>query len=1159
MTIIISLQNIQDSKINYIIGNIIITYDNYHFTITDNDVVTNIYEKIEPNVIFIENNIYWKYKESIIIPYYYNDLWMKIIYILNICGYNDFHIIQSTYYDKNMFIQNKQLFDKDKLLQVYMSNMFIKVIPNITIDDYDTTLPSSFKRSICCDIPLYDYLFSEKHSNVYEENCRYISNHDIKVISKTPEYMLSYIYEHIYSNLVDDTFLSRIRFDFVNTFHTLPINIKDYEELYKYYNFNLHVYTLLHNTHYDEVCGFIHFLLYENEKFLMNVPKGFNYETYITLNSDVKTFETPRDVIRHFILQGITEQRNIFILPPRFDWNMYIKLNNLQFSSKYESEYHYLTFGKKSGLLSMDLLPLTFDINMYSRSNNLLNVSNIEIIKHYFNHNNAINSSILDTFVAQDYISINPDLTILNEKSDEEVKKHFINYGIFENRLCAIQKVNFSKKILLMCHVGNVDVFKKIEQYINNAIDSNCDKYNFHVVINIINTLLEEDINYIVGKYSRNKCVEIKINRDFGFDIGSFFLYLKKCKQENITFDYIIKIHTKTSDEERNKLIKPILGSVNRIHCILELFEHETIGLVGSQNCMFYNHDKLAIHNFNHLSYLIKKYGLNISSQKIVQFIGGTVFWLRFSILQKYFFNHNFDCIINELNDENTFDWNWYICANKSLFSSLKMVTNCIDAKNHYESNKLHNNISGNLFHAIKYKTKSNKLRDAMIEHAYERLFSYMVEDSNYKQHFLPIESLVDKYNIIPVPIIFPQFHQIPENDKFWGEGFTEWTMLNKTPKNYLGNELQTPHNDIRQYNILDDTYIEWCEKTWKKFLISTVIYYHYWFDDNKKVMYKPIEKLRDENKPNINFCLSWATETWSNRFDGQHSNILIKQEYGNENSWKLHIDYLITFFKHKNYVKIDNKPIFMIYRPLDMPFETYEAMMKIFNEQTIIHGFNGVYIILYYNNCGNLNDYELFNKSKWTCAMMDFNPNYTNTKSFLSYQLHDETVPIFKDDTYDERTYLNYNIDVQNAVNAGKINNGYEHYKNISVSERKSRLYKSSLADICKCYDLIENEPRKHDNQLYSTMMGWDNSPRRDITKSNGIKVTIFLGESPYIFKQHIKRMVLKILKNPNNNINWLVLNAWNEWNEQTCLEPSLKYKYAFLDAIKSVFEEYY
>ena len=105
-------------------------------------------------------------------------------------------------------------------------------------------------------------------------------------------------------------------------------------------------------------------------------------------------------------------------------------------------------------------------------------------------------------------------------------------------------------------------------------------------------------------------------------------------------------------------------------------------------------------------------------------------------------------------------------------------------------------------------------------------------------------------------------------------------------------------------YNILDDTHIKFTEETLKKYSIPFLCYYHYWFKGHK-VMYQPIELIRDESKPNINYCLFWANETWSSRWDGLENQILLKQEYGNKNDWLEHINYLITFFKDPKYIKL--------------------------------------------------------------------------------------------------------------------------------------------------------------------------------------------------------------------------------------------------------------
>jgi hypothetical protein len=291
------------------------------------------------------------------------------------------------------------------------------------------------------------------------------------------------------------------------------------------------------------------------------------------------------------------------------------------------------------------------------------------------------------------------------------------------------------KNILLLCHIGSISTFKKMEQYVQNVIDSNTTHIKFNVVLSAVNTLSENDLNYIKMRFPSLKLL---VNPDFGFDIGSFFMYLQKCKDENIHYDYIIKIHTKTSDINRERLIKPLLGSVNIIHYIVDLFNNKTIGLIGSQSMMFYNHNEIAVNNNNHLSYLIKRFNLSISPKESVQFIGGTMFWMRFSIFEKTLFNYDFNTITSELNHEHSFDWNWYLLSNKKVVNELLNINNKLDAENHYNENCKSKNISGNLFHAIKHKTRSLQIRDGMIEHAYERLFSYITVDFGYKQVFLP-------------------------------------------------------------------------------------------------------------------------------------------------------------------------------------------------------------------------------------------------------------------------------------------------------------------------------------------------------------------------------------------------------------------------------------
>jgi hypothetical protein len=293
------------------------------------------------------------------------------------------------------------------------------------------------------------------------------------------------------------------------------------------------------------------------------------------------------------------------------------------------------------------------------------------------------------------------------------------------------------KNILGICHIGSANTFVKMEKYIHNLLNINAAYVNYSITIiaALISTLSAEFVTYIKLKYPQIIFIETP---NAGFDIGSFFHILKYCKENKLEFDYVIKVHTKSIDEWREQMLNSIAGSTNCIHHILKTFEEPTIGLIcdGTMECI--NDGSPANKNYAHLKYLIEKFNINISPNANVRFAGGTMFWVRYSILKKIFWGYDFNNILEEFNSLDTFDWNWYKFANRHTIAAreINAMNNKEDAHKHYLQYGKPNNLSPNLFHAIKYNTRSEKLRDGMIEHAYERFFSYMVVSLNYTQYF---------------------------------------------------------------------------------------------------------------------------------------------------------------------------------------------------------------------------------------------------------------------------------------------------------------------------------------------------------------------------------------------------------------------------------------
>lgn len=211
------------------------------------------------------------------------------------------------------------------------------------------------------------------------------------------------------------------------------------------------------------------------------------------------------------------------------------------------------------------------------------------------------------------------------------------------------------------------------------------------------------------------------------------------------------------------------------------------------------------------------------------------------------------------------------------------------------------------------------------------------------------------------ITMYLPQFHRTKENDEWWGEGFTEWTAVRKAKPLFEGHCQPRKPEDNNYYNLLDKTVMEWQAGLMKTYGIDAQCIYHYWFKDGRRILEKPAENLLLWKDIDMPFCFCWANETWARSwsnlantniwaesFEGNRETkdkgILLEQQYGEEQQWREHYDYLSAFFRDKRYLKKDNKPIFVIYRTELMP--CFEEMMAKWKEWAIQDGFPGLYIV---------------------------------------------------------------------------------------------------------------------------------------------------------------------------------------------------------------------
>ena len=360
--------------------------------------------------------------------------------------------------------------------------------------------------------------------------------------------------------------------------------------------------------------------------------------------------------------------------------------------------------------------------------------------------------------------------------------------------------------------------------------------------------------------------------------------------------------------------------------------------------------------------------------------------------------------------------------------------------------------------------------------------------------------------NIRAIAIHLPQFHTIPENDEWWGKGFTEWTNVKKAKPLFKGHyQSHVPLNN-NYYDLSDNDVLCQQADMASKHGIEGFCFYHYWFN-GKKLLEKPIEDMLKEKKPDFPFCLCWANENWTRTWDGLDKLVLMKQEYSLEDD-KDHFEYLLPFFKDDRYIKIDGKPVFLVYRTELFP--DIQKTSELWRKNAVENGLPGIYLIRVESFTRNVNP-----ESIGFDAAMEFQPNWQNMpKPFL-----------------------------QDFIEKLKRKIFHTGSKNLS----KTRIY--------SYFDFVKTQINTKDHTNYKrypcVFPGWDNSPRRKngclILKDGTPKeYGIWLNKSLNSFKPY----------SPQENL--LFINAWNEWGEGNHLEPCEKWRYSYLEHTEQVLSNY-
>ena len=359
------------------------------------------------------------------------------------------------------------------------------------------------------------------------------------------------------------------------------------------------------------------------------------------------------------------------------------------------------------------------------------------------------------------------------------------------------------------------------------------------------------------------------------------------------------------------------------------------------------------------------------------------------------------------------------------------------------------------------------------------------------------------------IAFYLPQFHPIPENDKWWGKGFTEWTNVAKAKPLFPGHYQPHIPADLGFYDLRVPEVREAQAELARAHGIEGFCYWHYWFA-GERLLERPFEEVLASGKPNIPFCLGWANETWSGLWSGGDERLMIKEQtYPGKEEHKLHFNYLLKAFRDPRYIRVDGKPLLVIYKPLKIP--DGRAMLDYWRELSNKAGLPGLHIVatLEYderNWDARANGYDAI--TIWTlrrvllegrsCLWVSRLKN--KLKGIRPHHLHSFAEMVYPglDRVYD-----------------------YEEIKHLLVCRDK--------------FD-VPHHPM--------TIPNWDTTARY------ARKAIVFHNSTPDAFRNHLREVLNQVEGQPPER-RIVFIKSWNEWAEGNHLEPDQRHGHAHLDAI--------
>jgi hypothetical protein len=288
-----------------------------------------------------------------------------------------------------------------------------------------------------------------------------------------------------------------------------------------------------------------------------------------------------------------------------------------------------------------------------------------------------------------------------------------------------------------------------------------------------------------------------------------------------------------------------------------------------------------------------------------------------------------------------------------------------------------------------------------------------------------------------------------------------------------------------------------------KEYGVEGFCYWHYWFGNGKRLLERPFNEVLASGKPDFPFCLSWANHSWQDKqFSKEGTNrMLLEQLYPGEADYIDHFNTLLPAFKDKRYIRVDNKPLFQIYQPKEIP--EVDKFIQCWQREAKKNGLDGIHFVAHTH-------FEE-DSAKWIQSGFDA----VNIVRLYHFHKHHYSLP--------ERAF---------------------------IKMRRLWFKHGGIFDYSKLYKYFSHPNDKQENWYPSIIPNWDHSPR------SGRRGNIFINSNPEVFKKHVKQ-VLETVKEKAPDHRIIFLKSWNEWAEGNYMEPDLKFGRGYLESLREAVDE--